>query len=244
MWGGKKVLASPEVSRVISPLDTMLDKGQEEAYFSVGKGALEHCKTALRGRTPKRVLDFPSGYGRAMRWFAHEWPEAELFASELDSRCLDFLEKNFGARRVQAHDRLDMKIPGNMDLIFSGSLLTHFDEWQWDIYLPMCASALSEDGVFVFTTHGRIAALLAQDRHPVYGTLVDTADLYERYLETGFAFSPYDANYPTFGLSLSSPEWIMRRLQKMPGIKVIGFEEGGWGQDIWTVQRNPWPMIK
>ncbi len=137
-----------------------------------------------------------------------------------------------------------MTIPGEMDLIFSGSLLTHFDEWQWGIYLEMCFEALAPNGVFVFTTHGRIAALMAKDRHELFGNLVDTRELYERYKVGGFSFLPYDAAWPTFGITLSSPEWVMRRLQARPDIKIIGFEEGGWGQDVWIVQRNAWPMVR
>ncbi|MFK3663928.1 SAM-dependent methyltransferase [Ochrobactrum teleogrylli] len=232
------------VSKIISPLDTMLDPAGEDAYFRIGLGALEHCKTALKGKKPQRILDFPSGYGRVLRWFRATWPEAEIFASEIDSRCLDFVAQEFKAVPILADPHLKMEIPGSMDLIFSGSLLTHFDEWQWDLYLDMCVSALADDGVFVFTTHGRIAALLAQEQHPVYGDIIDTEALFKVYKEKGFAFAPYAEDYPTFGLSLSSPDWVINKIKSMPDVKVIGFEEGGWGQDIWYLQRNPWPMVK
>jgi SAM-dependent methyltransferase len=236
--------AASRVSRDISEHDTMLDAAGLAPYMSIGERGLGHSLKALRGRTPQRILDFPSGYGRVLRWFRAEWPDAEIYGAETDSKCLDFIESTFNAKRIQADPRLKMTIPGEMDLIFSGSLLTHFDEWQWGIFLEMCCDALAPDGVFLFTTHGRIAALLAKDRHPIYGDLVDTRELYERYKNTGFSFLPYDAAWPTFGITLSSPEWVMRQLQKMPNIKIVGFEEGGWGQDIWTVQRAPWPMLK
>ncbi len=232
-----------KVSKVISPLDTMKDPGQEEAYFNVGEGALQHCRKALDGKAPARIFDFPSGFGRATRWFRAEWPEAEIFAAEIDSQALAFVEEEFDAKPIQADPRLNMELPGNMDLIFSGSLLTHFDEWQWGIYLELCINALSEDGVFVFSTHGRIAALLAKNRNPIYGNLVDTRELYERYKRTGFSFLPYDQAYPTFGITLTSPEWVVRQLQQIPDIRIVAFEEGCWGQDIWAVKRNPWPMV-
>lgn len=232
-----------EALRGISPDDTMLDAGGLEAYFTIGHGALQHCQRALQGRAPKRILDFPCGFGRVMRWMRNAWPTAEIFGVETDGRCLDYVAQAFDAQPIQADPRLNMQVPDNIDLIFSGSLLTHFDEWQWHIFLELCCNALAPDGVFLFTTHGRIASLLAKQRHPVYGDLVDTRELYERQKATGFSFLPYDAAYPTFGITLTSPEWVMRQLQKMPHIKVIGFEEGGWGQDIWTVQRAPWPMV-
>jgi SAM-dependent methyltransferase len=232
------------VSRAISPNDTMLDAGGLDAYFEIGRSALEHCKRALKGRTPKRILDFPCGYGRVTRWFRHEWPEAELFGVETDGGCLEFIRDTFASTPIQADPRLNMTIPNNVDLIFSGSLLTHFDEWQWRMYMEMCCDALAEDGVFLFTTHGRIASILAKERHPVYGNLIDTRELFERQKATGFSFLPYDSAYPTFGITLTSPAWIMALLQQIPSIKIIGFEEGGWGQDIWAVQRAPWSMVR
>lgn len=231
------------VSRVIASTDTMLDSNGIETYLNIGKGALDHCKNFLKGREPHRILDFPCGYGRVMRWFRNEWPAADIYGVETDSECLAFVRDTFQANTIQADPRLNMTVPGEIDLIFSGSLLTHFDEWQWHIYMEMCCNALSPDGVFVFTTHGRIASVLAKQRHSVYGTLVDTRELYERQKATGFSFLPYDPAYPTFGITLTSPAWILTQLQKMPTIKIIGFEEGGWGQDIWAVQRAPWPMV-
>lgn len=232
------------VCRTISPYDTMMDSAGLDAYLSIGQSALRHCKSALKGRVPKRIIDFPCGYGRVMRWFRNEWPESEIYGVETDSRCLDFVQDTFAAEPIQADPRLNMAIPANVDLIFSGSLLTHFDEWQWRVYMEMCCDALADDGVFIFTTHGRIASVLAKERHPVYGTLVDTRELFERQKPSGFSFLPYDSAYPTFGITLTSPGWVMNFLERMPNIKIVGFEEGGWGQDIWAVQRAPWPMVR
>lgn len=233
-----------DVCRTVSEKDTMLDAAGLNVYLDIGKGALDHCLRALKGRRARRILDFPCGYGRVTRWFRHEWPDAEIFGVETDQDGLDFVKETFGAHPIVADPRLNMTVPGDMDLIFSGSLLTHFDEWQWRIYIEMCCNALAPEGVFLFTTHGRIASVLAKERHPVYGTLVDTRELFERQKATGFSYLPYDAAYPTFGLTLTSPAWVMGLLQQMPDIKIIGFEEGGWGQDIWAVQRAPWPMVR
>ena len=128
------------------------------------------------------------------------------------------------------------------DSIFSGSLLTHLDDWQWDAFIASCVESLSPTGTFVFTVHGRISALLARDRHPMYGNMINTAELYEEYLRKGFAFMPYSKEHPTFGLSLSSPEWIMRRLQKLPTVRIVAFDEGAW-QDVVALQRNHYNIV-
>ena len=89
---------------------------------------------------------------------------------------------------------------------------------------------------------GEIAAYLAEQNHPVYGNAVDVAALYREYQAKGFAFLPYAADYPTFGLSLASPEWVMRKLQTISHAKIVAFQEGGWGQDVIALRKNPFPL--
>ncbi len=66
-------------SRSISEFDTMLDAGQEDTYFETGRLALEICLRALKRHKPERILDFPCGFGRVLRWFRAQWPEAEIY---------------------------------------------------------------------------------------------------------------------------------------------------------------------
>jgi SAM-dependent methyltransferase len=237
----------PESLQLISPLDTMLDNGPDgrKNYFSAGDQALAICRRALGDRHPNRVVDFPVGFGRVARWFRYAWPHCDLYGVELDGHALDFTSSAFSLTPIQADPELkSTQLPEQTDLIFSGSLLTHFDEFQWDAFFKMCIPALSPDGILVFTIHGRVSGLLAADRHPVYGDLIDTKLLYETYLRDGFAFEPYAKDYPTFGLSLSSPAWVMKKLQQIPELKIVGFEEQGWGQDVVILRKNPWPMAR
>ncbi|MCG6203141.1 class I SAM-dependent methyltransferase [Rhodopseudomonas sp. HC1] len=227
----------------VSPCDPMREAGKEKEYFAIGLGALDLCKRALRGTIPLNIVDFQCGYGRVTRWFRREWPTATITAVEIDQGALDFVQSTFQAVPVAADAQLTFKLEPGANLIFSGSLLTHLDEWQWDRFLRIAIDALAPDGILVFTIHGRIAALLAEQRHPVYGNAIDTKKLYDAYKTSGFAFLPYAKEYPTFGLSLSSPEWIMRKLQAIPEVSIIAFEEGGWGQDVVAVRRHPWPMV-
>jgi SAM-dependent methyltransferase len=228
----------------ISPLDTMCDKDKEHAYFSVGYRALANCKWILRDQVPSRIIDFPSGYGRALRWFRHEWPHAEIYAVETDSRMLDFVTEKFDALRIQADPHLNnMELPGDTDLIFTGSLLTHFDEPQWDRFLKMSIAALRTGGRLVFTIHGRLNALRLKDNPVVYGDMVDGWELYKSYLDKGFAYQPYHPDYPEFGVSLSSPAWVFKKLQKIPFGKIIFFEETAWGQDVIGIEKINWSLV-
>ncbi len=155
--------------RDISPLDTMLDNG-EDAYFAIGQGALTLCKRIHGDRLPRRIIDFPSGFGRALRWFRHEWPDEEIYAVETDGNALQFVEKTFNAVAIPGDPNLKTSLPADTDLIFCGSLLTHFDDWQWDAFLEICSRSLAPEGTLVFTTHGRAAALQARNNNQLYGT--------------------------------------------------------------------------
>ena len=222
----------------ISDMDTMYESGEDAQYFLTGSRALTICLSHVNmGKKDLRILDFPCGYGRVMRWFRNQFPYAQLFGCEIDSRMLDFVEKEFRAIRIQSNDEMEISLPIDLDLIFVGSLLTHFDEHQWDKFLPMCLGALALDGVLIFTTHGRRHALMARDGDAIYGSLIDTYALYNEYVTAGFSFFPYEPTWPTFGLSLSSPEWVMRKILLFPDLKIIHMAEGEWGQDVWVLKR-------
>lgn len=227
----------------ISDRDTMLDPGGEAAYFSTGRAALDICQHILNGKVPNSIIDFGCGFGRGMRWFRSAWPQAKIYGVEIDRAALEFVQSTFSVEPILGNTDFTVELPKNIDLIFSGSLMTHLDDWQWQPFLTSCIGSLSSNGTFVFTTHGRLAALMARDRHPLFGTLIDTPALYERYKRDGFAFLPYAKDYPTFGLTLSSPEWIMRQLQSLPNVKIVAFHERAWGQDVVAIQRTDLDLV-
>ena len=216
----------------------MFEVGKEREYFDIGKHALAICiEYVNKPDKDLRILDFPCGYGRVTRYFRDQFPSARIFGCELDSRMLDFCEVHFSIERVQSNDEMEIELPDSLDLIFVGSLLTHYDEHQWDKFFILCERALGGDGKLIFTTHGRIHALMAKESHPLFGDLIDTKVLYSIYKDKGFGYIPYDAKWPTFGLSLSSPEWVMGKISKLQNLKILHMGEGEWGQDVWVLSR-------
>ena len=213
--------------------------------MEAGRLAVDICKKVLP-RDPRKIVDFPSGHGRVMRHFRAHWPAAEIHAVEVDPDALGFCREAFGAHPIQSGAELRaVPLPSNVDLIWSGSLLTHFPKHMWTAFFDLCIAALAPDGVLVFTAHGRIAAMLAGRGDPVFGNLVDVKALYRRYVENEFSYSDYDPKYPVYGLSLASPAWMMRQLQAYPNIKITLFSEGGWGgyQDAIAIQKLPHPIV-
>lgn len=205
--------------------------------------ALGLCRVAMADRVPRRIIDFPSGHGRVTRWLRWEWSTAEIYAVEIDQTALDFCSKTFSTISIVGNPSLDNPLPSGVDLVFSGSLLTHTTAAQTRNFLRNCFNLLSDDGSLIVTTHGRIAALLARERDPIFGTLIDTTELYRNYIKCGFVYRSYDPNYPTYGLTLASLEWMQREIFLIPRARISSFTEGGWGyQDVYIIRRNPWPI--
>ena len=83
--------------RKIHGLDTMFEIREREEYFKIGNVPYEICSPLVlcKGRN-SRILDFPWGNGRVLRFFRNAHPAGMIFACELDSPMLDFVsfEKN------------------------------------------------------------------------------------------------------------------------------------------------------
>ena len=65
----------------------------------------------LGNTIPNHILDFPSGYGRVLRWFKHEWPNAKITAVETDQIALDFCNSAFNADTILANAEMNFSIP-------------------------------------------------------------------------------------------------------------------------------------
>ena len=82
---------------------------------------------------PPRILDFPCGHGRVLRYLRAEFPQAEITACDLLRDGVDFCAANFGAIPVYSDpDPSRIGLPRDaFDLIWVGSLFTHFDAARW-----------------------------------------------------------------------------------------------------------------
>ncbi len=231
------------VIATISPNDQMKGDSPSEDYFRAGSSALELCLDALKGRTPQTIVDFPSGHGRVMRWLRQKWPAAALYAVEIDDEALTFCQTTFDAEPIRSTPGFaTLELPQNVDLIWSGSLLTHLNVDAWRSFLRVAVAALAPGGVLVATTHGRLATMLAKQQSAIYGTLIDVKELARTCGEVGFAYDDYARDYPTYGLSFSSPKWVLGELQSILDVKITYFREGGWGyQDAFALEKLAGP---
>ena len=222
--------AAESIDLTISPNDDMFVEGQLEYYLSVGASALEVISEAmlLSGKTEfARILDLPCGGGRVTRYLAKFFPDSVIFVSDIDKAKQAFCASQFGVQAADIPADFAGDPPHSFDVIFVGSLLTHFNRQRATDTLRYLIRALSEGGLLIFTAHGRFATMVAEkagDLAP--NTLVG----YQ-----GFGYQG-DASY---GASFMAPSWILSILQTFADARVLGHMEKGWVQfqDVFIEQK-------
>ena len=226
-------------SRHLSPRDGMVSVGLEEQYFDLGRRALEliHFSAQLCDKPHyPEMLDLPCGHGRVTRWLRAQYHYACITACDLDRDGVDFCAREFGAIPVYSQPDLT-KVPftSQFDLIWVGSLLTHLPQPQWLAALDAFIRWTNECGVLVFSVQGRtVSSLLARGRKNVAEN-IDKPALLDEFSRTGFAYQRYFESTPEedYGLTVTSPEWLMRVLQRYPDIIMRAYLEEAWGmQDV------------
>ncbi len=218
--------------------------GDAKEYLRIGRSGFDAATEALRlaGRTGcQSILDLPCGHGRVMRYFRAAYPEARITACDLNQAGVDYCARTFGARPVYSKHRIqEVTIPDSFDLIWCGSLLTHLKEHLWMPFLSFFAEHLSEGGVMVFTTHGRLPAKWIRENTHTYSLKEkELPRLLRAYRRKGFGYAPYP-NSPEYGITLSSPAWVLQLIQNFSNLRVVQLIEKGWGdhQDVYACVRS------
>ena len=235
------------VIRTISPQDEMWPNNEsEDEYFDVGRSGLDCILLALKAANKpvteiERILDLPCGHGRVLRHLRAEFPEAEMTACDLLEDGVDFCAQTFDAKPVYSHeDPAQAPVQrGYYDLVWVGSLLTHLDKHRWPGFLKLFQDCLRPGGVMVFSTAGReVYRNYALGLCDVpYHKNVAFLGSYER---TGFAYVGYHTNPESYGTTLSSPEFVLQELMKLPGLRVVSISERAWAnrQDVFACRRE------
>ena len=224
--------------RTLSPRDAMMSDGLEQQYFDLGRRALE--LVLFSGRLCDKphyhdILDLPCGHGRVLRWLRAAYDYARITACDLDRDAVDFCRDRFRAEGVYSMpDLRQLAFPGQFELVWCGSLLTHLDAGRWEAALDGLIRWTREFGVIVFTTQGRCyTSLLARGRTNVAEN-IDKAALLAKFAATGFAYQRYfEPEHGDYGVAVTSPEWVGRALQRHPDVILRAYLEEAWGmQDV------------
>jgi SAM-dependent methyltransferase len=236
------------MSRKISPADDMYVDGLDAHYFSIGDSALRCISlglTAAGADPPTSILDIPCGYGRVLRVLKAYFPKARLTACDIDTDAVDFCAETFGASRVYSEkDFSRICLSDTFDLIWCGSLLTHLDVPYWRSFIELCTAHLEKDGTMLFTTHGQYVIKMMIDYDYDYGVGISSAHrLVDNYNERGFGYCDYPGQ-TDYGISVSSPAWVVSFLEEHSDLQICSVVEMGWGahQDVYACRRVQDPV--
>lgn len=227
------------VDRTVAARDTMQAPEDPEQYFDLGRRALELIKFSSelcdKPHYPD-ILDLPCGHGRVLRWLRAHYGYAKITACDLEHDGVDFCAQQFGALPVYSlPDLRQLPFAAQFDLIWVGSLVTHLREDRWLATLDCLVRWTRDCGVIIFSTQGRtVSSLLARGQRNIAEN-IDKPALLADYARTGFAYQRYfESNAEEdYGLALTSPEWLMRTLQRYPDIIMRAYLEEAWGmQDV------------
>ncbi len=217
--------------------------GRADHYLRVGLSAIRCIRRAFANPDDlnhvRAVLDFPSGYGRVLRWLRTMFGGARISCGDIDVSALEFCSRTFEVDTVVSSFDVDtITIPGTFDLIWCGSLLTHLDEQRTAAFLRLFYRHLSDKGVCVFTMHGRQSLEWIKSGSVTYGL----SDESQGALVTGFEAKGYgyaSLDGDEYGISLAAPPWTDAAARLAGPWKRVLFEEQGWDnhQDVYAFGR-------
>lgn len=162
-----------ELNRAIDERDDMLDfamqlfeRDRDAALTNYFQNGLEQFHVvrhvaSWRGRTPRRMLDFASGYGRLTRFLVQQHLADEITVSDILEGGMEFQTREFGVKTIlSATHPHDFRAPSKYDLIFVASLFTHLPPSTFTPWLRRLASLLEPEGMLLFSVHDESIAPL------------------------------------------------------------------------------------
>jgi SAM-dependent methyltransferase len=137
-------------------------------------------------------LEFACGYGRFTRHLVKIIPPQKITGSDVYKEAVDFQKKMFGVKGFYSgFNPDDITIPEKYDVIFVASLFSHLPLKTWRPWLKKLYQSLNENGVLIFSTHGKSCLVNPSD-------MPDNGFLYSRVSESKIhSYDDYGATYVT-----------------------------------------------
>jgi len=216
-------------------------EGDAFHYLSVGLSASRCIQEAFRSAgkefTDGSILDFPSGFGRVLRFLRVRFPNSEITSAEIEGSALDFCCRTFSVTPLLSKTPFsDLNLTQRFDLIWCGSLFTHIDEQAASDLLQFFHDHLSSRGLCVFTTHGERSIEYIQGKQNTYGLSEDAQQkIIRQFQSKGYGYADY-LNQPGYGISAVSHQRMCELARGVGGWDETLFLEHGWDnhQDVYA----------
>lgn len=209
-------------------------------YFKVTKSALENIERVrdLLERDVNYILDMPSGHGRVCRGLRWLFPTQTIVACDTNRDGVNFCAENFNAVKVYSSSNLkQVKFPHQFDLIWCGSLITHFEQKMGFELLDLLVNLLTDRGILLISNHGNTSVKLIVNGK-TYGLEQNKLyDLIDDYYRQGYGYCNY-ANSSSYGISLIDKSWFESCGQEI-GFKLLDYREAAFDnhQDIVLIRK-------
>lgn len=122
-------------------------------YFNIGVNISTNLKSITKDYhpSPKRILDFGSGYGRVSRFFPSIFPESEIVVSDVKELALEFQKNYFNFQEIYHNEDPESFGQHRFDLILALSVFTHLPRAAFRGWMEKLLQTLNTGGVLVFT---------------------------------------------------------------------------------------------
>lgn len=221
-----------KTNTIIHSNDEMLGPGGKEHYFNVGLSALDCINKGINvsGKNISdinKILDFPCGYGRVLRFIKSFFANADIYAAEISESYLNFCRDTFGVKVINSHKNFNkIVLNEKFDLIWCGSLFTHLNSRRFYKLLNFFESHLENSGLLIFSVHGRFA--YNNIRNFDYGLRLHQKSWVRfRYNLFNFAYVNYLKQFG-YGVSFCKPSWVCSNIEKFTNLKLIAYMEKAW----------------
>jgi SAM-dependent methyltransferase len=206
-------------------------------YFNDGARSAAHLDELVaelhfdHTKRPLRLLEFASGYGMVSRHLGRMKERYALTACDIHEQAIEFLRTEIGVEAVLSRtDPDDLVLPGNFDVVFALSFFSHVPHRTWGRWLRKLYSALANDGLLIFTTHG-------QGGHDRAGR--------PQFLPEGYWFAASseqgDLGPEDYGTVLVEPFYVFQHIERCEEASMVLFSGASWwgDQDTYVVRKAP-----
>jgi len=178
---------------------------------------------------------------QVLRFITKFFPKAELTACDINQDGVDFCKNEFRAHPVYSkHNLKEFNIGKKFDLIWCGSLATHFDINNTEDLLNFFHRHLNVGGLLVFSMHGRRVIEYLRTRECTYFLDNDSIEkILSEVQESGYGYADYPG-VKGYGISTAIPEWVKASLEKVGKWRNYRCAEMAWlhHHDIYSVVKE------